>query len=106
MAPVQQRLETCLRCEAHQNGHCARHGVAIVQHLAISERLCSLWPSDADGRGHQAFTKEPRARVRGLGDTIAKATTALGIKPCGGCKKRQELLNRLVPYAAQTGEKE
>lgn len=35
---------------------------------------------------------------RGLGDTIAKATTALGIKPCGGCKERQKLLNKLVPY--------
>jgi len=35
---------------------------------------------------------------RGLGDTVAKLTRKLGIKPCGGCKKRQELLNRLVPY--------
>jgi hypothetical protein len=35
---------------------------------------------------------------RGLGDTIAKVTSAVGIKPCGGCKERQEKLNRLVPY--------
>ena len=35
---------------------------------------------------------------RGLGDTIAKATKAVGIKPCGGCKKRQAALNKLVPY--------
>jgi len=35
---------------------------------------------------------------RGLGDTIAKVTKLLGIKPCDGCKKRQELLNKLVPY--------
>lgn len=35
---------------------------------------------------------------RGLGDTIAKATKAVGIKPCGGCKKRQEWLNKIVPY--------
>lgn len=34
----------------------------------------------------------------GLGDTIAKATKSVGIKPCGGCKKRRELLNRLWPY--------
>ena len=27
---------------------------------------------------------------RGLGDTIAKVTKTFGIKPCGGCKKRQE----------------
>jgi cell wall-associated NlpC family hydrolase len=39
-----------------------------------------------------------QARDRGLGDTIARATQALGIKPCGGCKKRQEWLNRVLPY--------
>jgi len=40
----------------------------------------------------------PNAPSRGLGDTVAKVTRKLGIKPCAGCKKRQELLNRLVPY--------
>lgn len=34
----------------------------------------------------------------GLGDSIKKVTDALGIKQCGGCKKRQEKLNRLFPY--------
>ena len=37
-------------------------------------------------------------RSRGLGDTIAKITKAVGIQQCGGCKERQELLNNLVPY--------
>lgn len=40
----------------------------------------------------------PETKSRGLGDTIAKVTTALGIPPCGGCKERQEKLNKLVPY--------
>lgn len=35
---------------------------------------------------------------QGLGDSIKKVTDALGIKQCGGCKKRQEKLNRLFPY--------
>ena len=35
---------------------------------------------------------------RGLGDTFAKVTSAIGIKPCGGCKERQEKLNKLIPY--------
>jgi hypothetical protein len=35
---------------------------------------------------------------RGLGDVIASATKAVGIKPCGGCKKRQAALNRLMPF--------
>ena len=43
----------------------------------------------------------PQDRSRGLGDTIAKATKAVGIKPCGGCRKRQEALNRLVPYGSR-----
>lgn len=34
----------------------------------------------------------------GLGDTFAKITKAVGIKPCAGCKKRQAILNKLVPY--------
>jgi hypothetical protein len=40
----------------------------------------------------------PKAPSRGLGDTIAKLTRKLGIKPCGGCKKRQKRLNELFPY--------
>lgn len=35
---------------------------------------------------------------RGLGDTVAKATSKLGIKPCGKCKKRQNKLNKILPY--------
>ena len=35
---------------------------------------------------------------RGLGDTVAKLTSALGIKPCGGCEGRRDLLNKLIPY--------
>jgi hypothetical protein len=46
----------------------------------------------------------PKARSRGLGDTIAKATRRLGIKPCGGCKKRQEKLNDLFPYRRKKHE--
>ena len=35
---------------------------------------------------------------RGIGDTIAKVTDALHIPKCGGCKKRQAKLNKLIPY--------
>jgi hypothetical protein len=37
-------------------------------------------------------------KVRGLGDIVAAATSALGIKPCGGCKRRQSWLNKLVKF--------
>jgi hypothetical protein len=32
----------------------------------------------------------------GLGDVVTKATSALGIKPCGGCARRATALNRWV----------
>ena len=35
---------------------------------------------------------------KGLGDTIQRATSAIGIKPCGKCRKRAEALNRRFPY--------
>jgi len=38
------------------------------------------------------------SQSKGLGDTIAKATKAVGIKPCNACKKRQEKLNKIFPY--------
>lgn len=38
---------------------------------------------------------------KGLGDTIAKVTEAVGIKPCGSCKKRQEALNKMFSYSQE-----
>jgi len=32
----------------------------------------------------------------GLGDVIAKATRAVGIRPCDACKRRQEWLNQRI----------
>lgn len=34
----------------------------------------------------------------GLGDVIERATTRLGVKPCGGCASRKAWLNRLVVF--------
>jgi hypothetical protein len=36
--------------------------------------------------------------ITGLGDVIAAATSAIGIKPCDECKKRQEKLNKFFPF--------
>jgi hypothetical protein len=30
----------------------------------------------------------------GLGDIIKRATAAVGVRPCGGCERRAEVLNR------------
>jgi hypothetical protein len=40
-------------------------------------------------------------KSKGLGDTIAKMTKKVGIKPCGGCKKRQDKLNKIFPYKSK-----
>lgn len=41
-------------------------------------------------------TRAARAAHKlGLGDMVAIIPTALGIKPCGKCKKRQAWLNEL-----------
>ena len=42
------------------------------------------------------FTKAKPVQP-GIGDTVAAVTTAAGIKPCGGCKKRQAALNQATP---------
>ena len=34
----------------------------------------------------------------GLGDVIKRATSAVGFKPCGGCVRRADTLNRWVAF--------
>ena len=37
--------------------------------------------------------------ARGIGDTLARVINKYtGIKPCSGCKDRQEKLNKWLPY--------
>lgn len=46
--------------------------------------------------------KRGNSKSSGLGDTIAKITKSVGIKPCGGCRKRQATLNRIFPYKPES----
>ena len=34
---------------------------------------------------------------RGIGDIISNITKKVGIRPCKGCQKRREKLNKLLP---------
>lgn len=34
----------------------------------------------------------------GLGDAIKHATSTIGIRPCGGCARRAEVLNRWLVF--------
>lgn len=38
------------------------------------------------------------SKSKGLGDSIAKLTKAVGIKPCKSCEKRKNILNKLFPF--------
>ena len=42
---------------------------------------------------------------RGVGDVVKRATSAVGIKPCGGCQKRREMLNRMMPFKDKDKDK-
>ena len=35
-----------------------------------------------------------------VGDAIAAATSAVGVRPCGGCKRRRDKLNRAFDASA------
>lgn len=37
----------------------------------------------------------------GLGDVIKRATSAVGIKPCGGCSRRAAALNRWMVFSGR-----
>jgi len=35
----------------------------------------------------------------GLGDVLKRATSAVGVKPCGGCERRAAALNRWLVFS-------
>jgi hypothetical protein len=37
----------------------------------------------------------------GLGDVVKRATYAVGIKPCSGCTRRAEVLNRWMTFSGK-----
>ncbi len=41
----------------------------------------------------------------GLGDVIKRATSYVGIKPCGGCQARAAALNRWLVFSAASQDK-
>jgi hypothetical protein len=63
--------------------------------------------NDRDRKESVTTTRPPRS-IRlpgfvseeqvGLGDVIKRATSALGIRPCGGCERRAAQLNRRVIF--------
>ncbi len=82
-------------------GWCERHH---VKKTADWIQLCKTRPAyfaaweEGRGPGQKPIEWNVNQPSRGLGDTVAKVTHAVGIKPCVGCKKRQVALNIFLPY--------
>ena len=58
---------------------------------AVSFGVCRICP-DNTAPGEWPLAKTALQKLR-LGTRISKATRAVGIKPCGGCKRRAQVLN-------------
>ena len=41
----------------------------------------------------------------GMGDAIKRVTSAIGLRPCGGCEKRAAVLNRWITFSRQRATK-
>lgn len=74
-------MEPRMTCVHAMDGVC-RH--AKLPRVAITVEGCAACP-------------HYRGPARGLGDVVANVTKAVGIRPCGGCQKRREALNEIVP---------
>jgi len=51
-----------------------------------------------DGRQPMSLPIPGLTHPVGLGDVLAAMTSAVGVKPCGGCQRRKEELNRRVRF--------
>lgn len=87
LLPHCEHKHFCPTCRSRDGGRLFRKG-ALIRHKID----CDV---DFECPKGQLWIKE---KSRGLGDTIANLTSKAGIKPCGGCKKRQNKLNKMVPY--------
>lgn len=113
-------IENCSRYQIHKQ---INSSLTITTFLiGCNSRTCAnRFEAEFDTNGNRISCRyyqeviEVKEEViepsKGLGDTIAKITHATGLDklfedkvthaPCGGCKQRQELLNKIFPYKQQ-----
>ena len=85
----------CERCRADSDKGQARRDKIIAKTLAGLDLVPRF--SCPFGRGEVgAYIPPPPSK--GLGDTVAKVTHAMGIEQCPPCLERQERLNNAIPY--------
>lgn len=98
-----------MRSERIYNGETSADiGIPEVQYESLKktvDEFTEQWGGGDFPADFRAWLKSkeevwtPDMASRGLGDTVAKLTNAIGFrKPCGGCKKRQNTLNSKLPY--------
>lgn len=103
------RAGDCLGCNKRvpitiENGARAFKSVDVHTYLeALNTCVTEEFDIELAKHGAKALPEteppdESPGPSRGFGDTVAKLTSKAGIKPCGGCKKRQALLNKMMPY--------
>jgi hypothetical protein len=76
----------------------------LPRRLRIGWPFAPAAPPASTGGARLTVPLGPRHPV-GLGDVVKRVTTAVGIKPCGGCQRRAEALNRLVTFQGRTPSK-
>jgi len=75
-----------------------RQKICKFESTELGKGKCSICGYEYKGPPWPIRACPGKGKSRGLGDTIAKLTSAVGIKPCGGCSKRQKKLNEMFPY--------
>lgn len=78
------------------------------EQLTMSERkrfeYLKMWLTEVSEEEIKDFLKaqkEDSGKLRGIGDIVAKAIKVVTfgkVTPCGGCRKRQEMLNKMFPF--------
>jgi len=95
---IHQTIHDTLHLDTHEVmaliGAGDESGVAIRQKKMRAFLKKNAW----DEAAYKLWLRGNNSKPRGLGDTIAKLTKSVGVKPCGGCNKRQAKLNQLFPY--------
>lgn len=94
-------------CECPAAGFCKRHQMKKTPN---EHRICSgargasicvkffeAWERGEAGATAPKTPIEPGQVIRGLGDLVSRGLSAVGVKPCAGCKKRAAKLNHWLP---------
>lgn len=99
-AECESRRQTCRDCPKrsmrNELARCDAVDLAVTGHDAVAYLIADA--AFACPLGKWTVT-EPAKRdpPQGLGDLVARVTSAVGIQPCEGCGERQQRLNEMFP---------